>query len=269
MRGLGINGFQGYNIPPGLSSSSVFKINSEEKWSFVSVFESKSYHLQTTRSRDFLVEQVKSGSSKGLFSEHRDQIKGPKHDVIVGHLDIGVWPESNSFSENGLGPVPDYFRGQCIPGDQFPSKSCNRKIIGARYYYEGYEISFGPLERVGRRFYRSARDDFSHGSHTASIAEGLPNAIQEKLVIQCGAPGAHLSVYKVRHRSPTSYLEDAMIIGAYHAFRNGIVIVAFAGNDRCIGSVMNVAPWMITVVVSTIDRQFINYIILGTRYTIQ
>ncbi|KAK0585193.1 hypothetical protein LWI29_024491 [Acer saccharum] len=71
------------------------------------------------------------------------------------------------------------------------------KIIGARYYYEGYEISFGPLERVGRRFYRSAQDDFSHGSHTASIAAGLPTAIQENLVFQGGAPGARLSVYKV------------------------------------------------------------------------
>ncbi|KAK1562541.1 hypothetical protein Q3G72_013690 [Acer saccharum] len=76
--------------------------------SIVSVFESKSYHLQTTRSWDFMVEQVKRGSSKGLFSEHRDQIKGPKHDVIVGHLDSGVWLESNSFSDHGFGPVPDY-----------------------------------------------------------------------------------------------------------------------------------------------------------------
>ncbi|KAK3226865.1 hypothetical protein Dsin_006727 [Dipteronia sinensis] len=270
-----------------------------KKRSIVSVFESKRYHLQTTRSWDFMVEQVKNGSSKGLFSEHRSQIKGPKHDVIVGHFDSGVWPESNSFSENGLGPVPDYFRGQCIPGDQFPSNKCNRKIIGARYYYEGYEISYGPLERAGRRFYRSARDDFSHGSHTASIAAGLPNAIQENLVIQGGAPGARLSVYKVcwfDHcdsadilkayddaihdnvdvitysiglPSPASYFEDAMAIGAYHAFKNGIVVVASAGNDRRIGSVVNVAPWMITVAASTIDRQFINYITLGTGYTIQ
>ncbi|KAK3226867.1 hypothetical protein Dsin_006729 [Dipteronia sinensis] len=125
----------------------------------------------------------------------------------------------------------------------------------------------------------SARDDFSHGSHTALIAAGLPNAIQENLVIQGGAPGAHLSVYKVcwfGHcdsadilkayddaildnvdvitysiglPSPASYFEDAMA--------NGIVVVASAGNDRRIGSVVNVAPWMI------------NYITLGTGYTIQ
>ncbi|KAI9153184.1 hypothetical protein LWI28_007369 [Acer negundo] len=144
-----------------------------------------------------MVEQVKRGSSKGLFSEHCYQIKGPKHDVIVGHLDSGVWPESNSFSDHGFGHVPDYFRGQCIPGDQFPLNTCNRKIIGARYYYEGYEISFGPLERVGRRFYRSTRDDFSHGSHTALIAARLPTAIQENLVIQGGAHGARLSIYTV------------------------------------------------------------------------
>ncbi|KAK1563624.1 hypothetical protein Q3G72_030319 [Acer saccharum] len=54
--------------------------------------------------------------------------------------------------------------------------------------------------------------------------------------------------------SPASYFEDAMAIGAYHAFKNGIVVVASAGNDRHIGSVVSVAPWMITVAASTIDR---------------
>ncbi|KAL5742192.1 hypothetical protein ACOSP7_028924 [Xanthoceras sorbifolium] len=272
-----------------------------KKRSVVSVFESKSYQLQTTRSWNFMLEQVRSGSSKGLFSQHRNQIGAPNRDVIVGHFDSGVWPESNSFSDHGFGPVPNYFRGQCIPGDQFPSNTCNRKMIGARYYYQGYEATFGPLERDGRTFYRSARDDYKHGTHTASIAVGLPTALQDNQIIQGGAPGARLSVYKICwfdrcetadalkayddairdnvdvitlsicSQTPENYFEDAFAIGAYHAFKNGIVVVAAAGNglDRSLGSVVNVAPWMITVAASTIDRDFISYIRLGTGDTIQ
>ncbi|KAK4850465.1 hypothetical protein QYF36_006993 [Acer negundo] len=54
---------------------------------------------------------------------------------------------------------------------------------------------------------------------------------------------------------------------AYHAFKNGIVIIVSAGNDRRIGSVVKVAPYMITVAASTIYGKFINYMTLGSGYT--
>lgn len=38
----------------------------------------------------------------------------------------GVWPESESFNDRGLGPVPKKFKGTCVPGEKFSSANCNR-----------------------------------------------------------------------------------------------------------------------------------------------
>uniref|UniRef100_M8B1C8 Subtilisin-like protease n=1 Tax=Aegilops tauschii TaxID=37682 RepID=M8B1C8_AEGTA len=55
--------------------------------------------LHTTRSPDFL----------GIGPEVSNRIWASglaDHDVVVGVLDTGIWPESPSFSDKGLGPVP-------------------------------------------------------------------------------------------------------------------------------------------------------------------
>lgn len=57
----------------------------------------------------------------------------------------------------------------------------SRKIVGARYYYRGFEQQNGPLESFGRLFYRSARDDFNHGTHTASTAAGAMVTVTDAL----------------------------------------------------------------------------------------
>ena len=69
--------------------------------------------------------------------------------VIIGVLDSGIWPESESFSDrtgtNGNGSkggkldyhhMPDW-HGKCTSGEQFNKSNCNQKLIGARYYNEG------------------------------------------------------------------------------------------------------------------------------------
>ncbi|KAL6991312.1 hypothetical protein U1Q18_009429 [Sarracenia purpurea var. burkii] len=60
---------------------------------------------------------------------------------------------------------------------------------------------------------------------------------------------------------PDQYFEDGIAIGAYHAVRKGIVVVCSAGNfGPDPGTVSNVAPWIITVGASTIDRNFAYYV---------
>ncbi|EPS68445.1 hypothetical protein M569_06321, partial [Genlisea aurea] len=113
----------------------------------------------------------------------------------------GVWPESESFNDAGMGPVPATWKGICQTGDDFNSTHCNRKIIGARYYVKGYEAYYGPLNRSTD--YLSPRDKDGHGTHTASIAVGRRVRSASALggfaagTASGGAPLARLAVYKV------------------------------------------------------------------------
>lgn len=61
-----------------------------------------------------------------------------------------------------------------------------------------------------------------------------------------------------------NYVQDSIAIGAFHAMKKGIITVASAGNDGpSLGSVVNHAPWFVTVAASGIDRQFISKVHLG------
>nr|GMD55704.1 subtilisin-like protease SBT5.6 [Ipomoea batatas] len=100
---------------------------------------------QTTRSWDFnnLLELRKNN----LFEEINGNPMGREEllhkardgkDVIVGIMDSGVWPESPSFSEEDMEPVPLSWKGICKEGHAFNSSHCNRKLIGAQYFVESY-----------------------------------------------------------------------------------------------------------------------------------
>ncbi|KAM7259969.1 hypothetical protein ACFE04_015710 [Oxalis oulophora] len=249
------------------------KLSSME--SVVSVFPSKTLHLQTTRSWDFMGfndNTIKSKSSAGS-------------EVIIGVFDTGLWPESPSFSDKGFGPVPKKWKGVCKGGANF---TCNNKVIGARVY--------GDI--------KSARDTIGHGSHTASTAAG--NKVNDisffglaKGIARGGSPSARIAIYKVCGSRTCSTLDivagfddaiadgvdivtisiggenanpfeqDGLAIGAYHAFAKGIVVTHSAGNagpDR--GSTGSVAPWLLSVAASTTDRLFIDKVVLGNGKTL-
>ncbi|KAK3205733.1 hypothetical protein Dsin_019779 [Dipteronia sinensis] len=215
-----------------------------------------------------------------------------KSDVIVGVIDTGVWPESESFNDKGLGPVPEKFKGECVPGENFTLDNCNRKIIGARFYSKGWEAENGTLESSKATFFRSARDSEGHGSHTAStIAGSVVRNVSlfgmARGTARGGAPNARLAIYKAcwfgdcndadilsamddaindgvdilsLSFGPTPpqpiYFEDSNSIGTFHAFKKGILISASAGNSFLPQTACNVAPWILTVAASSIDREF-------------
>ncbi|PSS15934.1 Subtilisin-like protease [Actinidia chinensis var. chinensis] len=268
----------------------------EKSDSVISVFESTLHKLHTTRSWEFM----QATGNHSIFSNFA--VYGD-YDVIIGHMDSGIWPEAPSFDPSGLGPVPSRFKGECVTGENFYSWHCNRKLIGARYYYEGFERSVGPLESIGRKFYRSPRDDFGHGSHTASTAAGsLVTNIPfirgtSTQIARGGAPNARLAIYKVcwfnyctisdimkafddaihdkvdlitisvgaKPNQNIVYTNDGFSIAAFHAFTNGILTSASAGNDGLLGSftVENSAPWTLTVAASSISRDFVSTVQLG------
>ncbi|CAL5355117.1 unnamed protein product [Camellia sinensis] len=56
-------------------------------------------------------------------------------EVIVGAIGTGIWPESESFIDEGFGPPPKKWKGKCKGGKNLLATS---KIIGARYYNSYY-----------------------------------------------------------------------------------------------------------------------------------
>lgn len=78
----------------------------------VSVFQSKTLQPQTTRSWDFM----------GL-SENVARNPTTETNLIIGVLDTGIWPESNSFSDQNIGPIPKKWKGVCKGGKNF---TCNK-----------------------------------------------------------------------------------------------------------------------------------------------
>ena len=60
-----------------------------------------------------------------------------------------------------------------------------------------------------------------------------------------------------------NYFEDAVSVGAFHAFQKGILVSASAGNSVFPQTACNVAPWILIVAASTLDREFSSNIYLG------
>ncbi|KAF8015707.1 hypothetical protein BT93_H1281 [Corymbia citriodora subsp. variegata] len=261
----------------------------------VSVFPNQGKKLHTTRSWEFLgLEQNGVNSSDSFWKKARFG-----EDTIIGNLDTGAWPESKSFSDRGYGPIPPKWKGIC-QNDKDPRFRCNRKLIGARYFSDGYAAVVGPLNVS----FDTPRDKEGHGSHTLSTAGG--NFVAGASVFgygrgtaKGGSPRARVAAYKVcwppiagnecfdadilagfdaaihdgvdvlsvsLGGDPTPLFNDGIAIGSFHAVKNGIVVICSAGNSGpSYGTVSNISPWLITVAASTMDREFSNYVVIGNQ----
>ncbi|KAK2393822.1 hypothetical protein P8452_15747 [Trifolium repens] len=169
----------------------------------VSKSQTKIYSLHTTRSWKFVgLDGPLDHFEEKSNETNSDLLAKAKYgqDIIVGMIDCGVWPDSKSFTDEGMGPIPKKWKGVCQNGTDFGSSKCNRKIIGARYYLQGYESLYGSLNE--QEDYKSARDKDGHGTHTASIVAG--RAVQNASALGGfasgtavgGAPLARLAIYK-------------------------------------------------------------------------
>uniref|UniRef100_A0A1S3ZCN9 Subtilisin-like protease SBT5.6 n=1 Tax=Nicotiana tabacum TaxID=4097 RepID=A0A1S3ZCN9_TOBAC len=280
----------------------------------ISVFHSDPHEIKphTTRSWDFV--SLMEGTS--LINSGQDLLQNASYgkDIIVGVMGSGVWPESPSFNDEGMEPVPKSWKGICQEGVAFNSSHCNRKLVGARYYLKSYEANFGPLNET--RDFRSPRDVDGHGTHAAATVGGrrVANASAiggfAKGTATGGAPNVRLAIYKVCWPVPdqslaegntcltddiiaafddaiadgvdvlsvsfgsqprtTYYTQNGIAIGSLHALKRNIVVACSAGNDGPTPSTVgNVAPWIITVGASSIDRVFSSPIMLGNGMIVE
>ncbi|XP_077220139.1 subtilisin-like protease SBT1.7 [Tasmannia lanceolata] len=260
----------------------------EQKQGILAVLPELRYELHTTRTPEFLG----LDSNQGLVPESDSGT-----DVIIGVLDTGIWPESPSYDDTGLGPVPASWKGECEAGTNFtPAKNCNRKLIGARFFSKGYESSLGPIDE--RKESKSPRDDDGHGTHTSTTTSGAYVANASLFGYALGtargmAARARVAAYKVCWLGGcfssdilagmeqaiedgvnvlslslgggiTDFYRDSISIGAFGATEGGIFVSCSAGNSGPDGNtVSNLAPWITTVGAGTIDRDFPASVRLG------
>ncbi|KAL0460063.1 UNVERIFIED_CONTAM: protein SUPPRESSOR OF K(+) TRANSPORT GROWTH DEFECT 1 [Sesamum latifolium] len=198
----------------------------------VSVFKSKTSHLHTTHSWEFL-------GINNLEQYHQPSINSTSN-VVIG-------------------------------------KDC--------LYYGGFIADYGPLESFNP----------SYQTHTSSTIAGSVVANVSLYGIgrgtaRGGAPKARLAIYKACWFNLCSdadilsaiddaindgvdvismslgpdppqpiYFSDAISIGSFHAFQKGVVVSASAGNSFFPKTASNVAPWILTVAASTMDRDKLKY----------
>jgi len=189
---------------------------------------------------------------------------------------------------------PPGFSGICQAGPGFPANSCNNKIVGARYYIDGFLFRY----QLDEGEFVSPKDADGHGTHIATTIAGN-SAVATLFGGRIGevsgiAPRARIAVYKAcwlrsgdtRATCSASDLaraiDDAVADGVdvinysvgsletdltapeeialLNAWNAGVLSVVAGGNDGpdnfTIGAPSS-APWVLTVAASTQS---------GTRY---
>ena len=167
--------------------------------------------------------------------------------VVVGVIDSGIWPESDSFAGAPLRSVGSkagsagrgwrshakryeprrvgddivmtksdggVFRGACESGEEFTADDCNTKLITARYFGDAW---LAKVPAAQRDDYASPRDGEGHGSHVTSIAagnHGVRAVVDDRDFgkISGVAPAAKIASYKVLWQA-----KDATQSGAYES----------------------------------------------------
>ncbi|EFH50893.1 subtilase family protein [Arabidopsis lyrata subsp. lyrata] len=152
------------------------------------------YELATTRTWDYLGLSV--ANPKNLLND-----TNMGEEVIIGVVDSGVWPESEVFKDNGIGPVPSHWKGGCESGENFTSFHCNKKLIGAKYFINGFLATHESFNSTESLDFISPRDHSGHGTHVATIAGGSPlhNISYKGLAggtVRGGALRARIAMYK-------------------------------------------------------------------------
>ncbi|CAI0414065.1 unnamed protein product [Linum tenue] len=262
----------------------------EGKEGFISARVERSVPLHTTHSPNFLGLQQNLAGSDWNSSNLGEGL-------IIGLIDSGIKQNHASFSDEGMPPPPAKWRGKC----EFNGKrTCNNKLIGAR----SFPASLGDLpsedEYHGSHTAGTAAGSSVRGANVLGQANGTAMGIAPELGLGSGRGGgvefgAHLAMYKICLKDEcfesgllaamdaaiedgvdvlslsitdgsSPFYDNTISLGAFRAIQSGIFVSCSAGNEGpSKSSVVNDAPWILTVGASTIDREIRATVLLGNN----
>ncbi|XP_020583106.1 CO(2)-response secreted protease-like isoform X2 [Phalaenopsis equestris] len=269
----------------------------------VAVFRDRNLQLHTTRSWDFLEAESGLGSERAHRRATNDVIIGIIDTGIWPESpsfdDEGMTSIPSRWKGTCIEGF-DFKRSNCnrkLIGARYYSGQLDSIPFSSRSGNHTHSIAF-----TG-----SPRDTVGHGTHTASTAAGstVANASYYGLargMAKGGTPMSRLAVYKTCSLGgcasssvlkaiddaisdgvdiisislgmssvfQSDFLSDPIAIGAFHANQKGIMVVCSGGNDGPDPfTVVNTAPWILTVAASSIDRSFQSTIVLGNAEVLE
>ncbi|KAL5062491.1 hypothetical protein RYX36_024228 [Vicia faba] len=222
-------------------------------------------------------------------------------DIIVGLIDSGVWPESESFKDDGMTEIPSKWKGKLCQFDNSDHSSfCNKKLIGARYFNKGFLETYPDFHSPNTNTTRDVVD--GHGTHTSTTAAGSkvdgasffgyangtatgiasmsrvamykaiwgsekePVGISSDIIAAVDAAlsdGVDVLSMSIGYDNIALY-DDAVAITTFAAMEKGVFVSTSAGNGGpSFQSLHNGAPWVINVAAGTSDREFHGNLTLG------
>ncbi|XP_020994979.1 subtilisin-like protease SBT2.2 isoform X1 [Arachis duranensis] len=260
-----------------------------------------SVRTATTHTPQFL------GLPKGAWVE-AGGFEAAGEGITIGFIDTGIDPTHPSFQDDKSEhpyPVPANFSGICEVTQDFPSGSCNRKLVAARHFAAS-AITRGIFN--SSEDYASPFDGDGHGTHTASISSGnygIPVVVAGHHFGNASgmAPRSHIAVYKALYKRFGGFAADVVAaidqsaqdmvdiiclsitpnrrppgiatffnpidMSLLSAVKAGIFVVQAAGNTGPSPmSMSSFSPWIFTVGAASHDRLYSNSIILGNNMTI-
>ncbi|KAF8020288.1 hypothetical protein BT93_G0866 [Corymbia citriodora subsp. variegata] len=173
--------------------------------------------------------------------------------MIVGVVDSRIWPESESFKDNGMSPVPERW-DYLGHGTHTSSTVAGSPVADASYfgYAKGTATGMAPAARLA--MYKVLFLNDTYDSAATDTLAGMDQAIADGVNVLSLSLGFF----------ETPFDQNPIAVGAFPAMQRGIFVACSAGNRGPHGyTIQNGAPWLTAVGAGTISRDFAANIALG------